>query len=337
MIIRDKKEVFISYASADRERVVPIGSALEATGVSVWRDREGILGGECYGPVIVDAIKNARVLMLMCSHASLQSKNVNQEIRLAWKYNVPYLPLLLDPISFTEQIEYWLEGNQWIEILDRPQHAWLPIVNRALERAGIHGHSAGEAVHQTDASASPIHLEQGLGGLRLAAKFTDQIWPVPAETTKRVVRRGFTRGLGAPQLEVSHRFPLGSRIRLIIESHEDKHLLLLDESPDGTVYCLCPSLFAPDTNLKVGQTVLPQAQSRYDSFLVTGETGREQLLAILTDKPIRIDWLPSQHNAPARTLSSQDIDRLITELKTEDADQWLALATYFDVTTTIHN
>ena len=91
------KDVFISYASRDGNRVVPIADALESVSISVWRDQNQILGGDCYGPVIVRAIRNCQALVLMCSDASLRSKNVKQEIQLAWKYDVPYVPLLLEP------------------------------------------------------------------------------------------------------------------------------------------------------------------------------------------------------------------------------------------------
>ena len=42
--------LFVSYASADRERVLPVVAALERAGISVWIDREGIHGGANYKP-----------------------------------------------------------------------------------------------------------------------------------------------------------------------------------------------------------------------------------------------------------------------------------------------
>jgi len=62
-------------------------------------------------PEIVRGIKGCKVLLLMCSDAALRSRNVKQEIQLAWKYERPYLPLLLEPTSFPEQLEYWLEAG----------------------------------------------------------------------------------------------------------------------------------------------------------------------------------------------------------------------------------
>src|SRR5262245_41980173 len=90
-------EVFISFASQDLTRVLEVVRSLEHVGVRAWVDRQKILGGQNYGPEIVHGIRNCKVLALMCSDASLRSKNVKQEIQLAWKYERPYLPLLLEP------------------------------------------------------------------------------------------------------------------------------------------------------------------------------------------------------------------------------------------------
>ena len=124
-----KADVFVSYASRDVDRVVSIVKQLESAGVTVWRDRERILGGDNYGPEIVEAIERSKVLMLMCSAASMRSRNVKQEIQVAWHYGRPYLPLLLDGTlgrSYPKQVQYWLEGCQWIDVLDRPPPEWLP-------------------------------------------------------------------------------------------------------------------------------------------------------------------------------------------------------------------
>ncbi|MGH9843896.1 MAG: hypothetical protein ACREEM_34605 [Blastocatellia bacterium] len=80
--------------------------------------------------------------------------------------------------------------------------------------------------------------------------------------------------LGTPQPDVQHGHRLGSRVRLAIESDRAEHgghLLLLDEGPEGIIYCLCPSHFAPDTRLQPGCNLLPQRGARYDSFVVTGK------------------------------------------------------------------
>jgi hypothetical protein len=129
--------VFISYASADRERVLPVVDRLEQAGVRVWIDRDGIHGGANYALEIAEAIEGATALMLMCSPASLASRNVKQEIALAWRFERPYLPLLLDSVEIPKDIAYWLEASQWIELLDHPESEWLAALGKALDPFGI--------------------------------------------------------------------------------------------------------------------------------------------------------------------------------------------------------
>ena len=136
-INRSRPFVFVSYASRDRERVVPIVDALRAAGVQVWLDQQGIEGGASYGLEIAQAIEDCSAFMLMCSEASLASRNCRQEIALAWKYNRPYIPLLLDLSPIPKEIEYWLEAAQWVEVLDHPQEQWFPRVRRSLERLAV--------------------------------------------------------------------------------------------------------------------------------------------------------------------------------------------------------
>ncbi len=157
-----KPQVFVSYASTDLDRVRGIVAALERTGVVVWFDRDGILGGANYGPEIVGAIRGSRAFVLCCSAAAFGSRNVRQEVALAWKLERPILPLLLEPALVPDDLAYWLEADQWIEIYDREEGDWLPKVLRSLERLGV--------------AASPPHAAKpdgdGQGATRLPSPLT---------------------------------------------------------------------------------------------------------------------------------------------------------------------
>jgi hypothetical protein len=175
-----------------------------------------------------------------------------------------------------------------------------------------------------------VWFNDGLRGLRQAASFTTQIWPEAAETLARGVSPGM-RGLGAAPTHAKYRHQLGSRVRLSIKSERAGYLLLLDEGPEGIVYCLCPSLFAADSHIGIGRMVLPQPDSPFDSFLITGRPGREQLLAIISDEPLAVNWMAADPSEPARILESRDIRDLLDKLRVLPLDSWLGLATYFDV------
>jgi TIR domain len=55
--------VFLSYASADRDRALQIADLVEARGVSVWIDRKSIAGGTSWAAEIVEGIKGCAVLI----------------------------------------------------------------------------------------------------------------------------------------------------------------------------------------------------------------------------------------------------------------------------------
>lgn len=129
--------LFVSYASVDRERTLEVVEAVRAHGFNAWIDQAGIAGGTAYGTEIASALRDADAVLLIASDASLVSKNVRQEIMLAWRYDRPIIPLILHALLFPDDVAYWLEGAQWIEVFDRPADEWLPKLWQALARHGI--------------------------------------------------------------------------------------------------------------------------------------------------------------------------------------------------------
>src|SRR5205814_3017195 len=118
---RSSPYVFISYSSADRESALRIADLLEVRGVSVWIDRKSIAGGTSWSKEIVRGIRGSAVLLVLSSAASLGSRNVQQEIQVAWEHDRPILPLTLESTTIPDDVEYALAGRQWIEVLDRSE------------------------------------------------------------------------------------------------------------------------------------------------------------------------------------------------------------------------
>jgi serine/threonine protein kinase len=330
----ESAEAVISYAAQDLSRALQIAERLRKVGVACWmadHAREVTSGDHSE---TVRAIKQCKVMLLLCSDAALQSNAVKQDLQLAWSHERSYLPLLIERIDFAEQAEYWLEGSRWIEATGEPPDHWLSQTLQSLSQSGVRFHdtelptlTAGQAVHPIPLT----RLDHSLQSLRRIARFTDRIWPLPAAARPRSANAAAIRGLGAPQEDAQRGYPLGSRVRLAIESDREGHLLLLDEGPEGIIYCLCPSHFAPDTRLQPGCHLLPQRGARYDSFVVTGKPGREHLLAIVSDEPLGLEWLPDNPRNPARVLSRDDVNTLLARLRGLDDHRWTALSTYFDV------
>jgi predicted ATPase len=146
--------VFLSYASADRERALRIADLLEAHGTSVWIDRKSIAGGTSWGGEIVRGIRGCSFFLVVCSPAAMTSPNVLQEIQVAFESRHPILPLLLQPVQMPESVVYALAGRQWIEVLDRPEERWLTEALRALREPSVPAASTGSGASSTPLSAA---------------------------------------------------------------------------------------------------------------------------------------------------------------------------------------
>ena len=140
------------------------------------------------------------------------------------------------------------------------------------------------------------------------------------------------RDLGPARENAQHEIRLGSRVFWAIDWDQDAHLLLLDESPEDKIYCLCPSWFCPNTGIEPGVTLLPPKEAHCEPFVVTGHPGREHILAILSTKPLAEHWMPDDRETPSRVLSSSDIVELTERIRQLDVGTWTALATYCDIT-----
>ena len=56
-------DIFVSYATSDRERIIPLVETFEAQGWSVWWDRQ-IMPGTSYDDMIEQAISHATCVVV---------------------------------------------------------------------------------------------------------------------------------------------------------------------------------------------------------------------------------------------------------------------------------
>jgi hypothetical protein len=90
-------EIFISYASEDRERAAGMAQVFEERGWSVWWDRR-IPPGRDYAEVIEAALKAARCVVVLWTEAAIASKWVRTEAAEAADRGV-LVPALLDEVA----------------------------------------------------------------------------------------------------------------------------------------------------------------------------------------------------------------------------------------------
>ena len=90
-------DVFVSYATADRERVRPLVEALEEHGHSVWWDRE-IDPGAAFDEAIERALNDATWVVSVWTELSISSRWVRAESMFALDRDA-LLPVLLDDVE----------------------------------------------------------------------------------------------------------------------------------------------------------------------------------------------------------------------------------------------
>ncbi|MED5494607.1 MAG: TIR domain-containing protein, partial [Verrucomicrobiota bacterium] len=130
-------EVFISYASSDRDRILDLVDRLDAAGVSVWIDQMSIEGATMWSQEIVAAIRNCKVLILAISENSADSENVVKEVALASEGRKRILPVYLESAEVPESMAYQLAGIQRVEFFEGDEEAGQQSVIRALAKLGV--------------------------------------------------------------------------------------------------------------------------------------------------------------------------------------------------------
>jgi tetratricopeptide (TPR) repeat protein len=90
-------DVFISYASQDRDRVKPLAEALKSRGFNVWWDRS-LAAGQDYAQIIERELKTAKAVIVVWSNASAASTFVRDEAGRA-RDEGRLVPVMLDPIA----------------------------------------------------------------------------------------------------------------------------------------------------------------------------------------------------------------------------------------------
>ena len=156
-------EVFISYASQDRERIIDLVKRLDDAGVSVWIDQMSIEGATMWSQEIVAAIRNCKVLILAISENSADSENVVKEVALASEGRKRILPVYLASAEIPESMAYQLAGIQRVEFFEGTEEAGLQSMIRALAKLGVtvseaasEEASAGAVNRITHGSAHPV-------------------------------------------------------------------------------------------------------------------------------------------------------------------------------------
>jgi hypothetical protein len=127
-------DAFVSYSKNDIETVAAICKALEENGLSCWYAPRNVPIGADWDASIMEALAASRVMILVWSSHSDQSKQVKREVALALdEIGVTVIPFRIESVE-PSKLRYYLSGIQWFDASTPPPEANL---KRLVEQVKI--------------------------------------------------------------------------------------------------------------------------------------------------------------------------------------------------------
>ena len=103
-------DVFICYSARDKTVATAICAVLEAEGVRCWMAPRDIVPGADWGESIIDAINDARAMVLVfSSNANDAQQQIKREVERAVNKSMPVIPFRIENVMPTKSLEYFLD------------------------------------------------------------------------------------------------------------------------------------------------------------------------------------------------------------------------------------
>lgn len=180
-------EVFVSYSQPDHDCAFEVTQQLEASGLNVWIAPRNVSPAADWAEAIIDAISNARVMVLIFSRSSNGSPQVRREVERAVHKQLRILPVRIEDVVPSGSLEYFLSTQHWLDAFPPPRERHYAKLcdhlHLLLERRdGVHGaiHSSTQYASVAIAPATATH-ESCLPAAdlkKLEAQFARHIGPI---------------------------------------------------------------------------------------------------------------------------------------------------------------
>lgn len=117
-------DVFISYAAGDEPTADAVCTTLEGRDISCWIASRDVLAGKQHGEAprsnLIRAIDECRLMILVFSSRSNNSGRVIREVERAVSRGIPVLPLRIEDVPPSLEMEFWISGRHWLDALTPP-------------------------------------------------------------------------------------------------------------------------------------------------------------------------------------------------------------------------
>lgn len=113
-------DVFISYSSLNKAVADSVCASLESRKIRCWIAPRDMPSDLPWAGSLVRAISQARVFVLVLSHDADRSKQVLREVAQAIEMEIPIVPLRIEEVILTEEMDYYLKVIHWLDAVTPP-------------------------------------------------------------------------------------------------------------------------------------------------------------------------------------------------------------------------
>ncbi len=126
-------DLFISYSSKDKQAADAVCSILESNQIRCWIAPRDITPGVPFAEAIIDGIKDAKVFILIFSSNSNNSQQVIKEVGRAVHHGLIIIPIRLEDIPMSKQLEYYVSDVHWLDALTPPLENHVKKLRRVIQ------------------------------------------------------------------------------------------------------------------------------------------------------------------------------------------------------------
>jgi hypothetical protein len=127
-------DVFISYSSKDKPVADAITSALENRRVRCWIAPRDILPGKPWAGAILDAIADARAMVLVYSANSNGSPQVIREVDRAVHHGITVVPFRIQAAEMSKEMEYYISAAHWLDATGGAMDGHVTLLAEKVQR-----------------------------------------------------------------------------------------------------------------------------------------------------------------------------------------------------------
>jgi hypothetical protein len=118
-------DVFISYSSKDKPVADALCARLERDRVRCWIAPRDVLPGIPYAESLTDALDASRLMVLILSAGSNESRHVMREVESAVNRGIPIVPFRIEDVPPSKALDYYLKSIHWLDALSPPLEGHL--------------------------------------------------------------------------------------------------------------------------------------------------------------------------------------------------------------------